>query len=112
MGAFSRTHPRCESLQPLPVLALDLSPDVTVTNLAAPVALLLAAREGQLDLGPRALEVEPGGDQRQPAPLATPDQALDLVPVEEQLAGTLRVVVLRARGAVGGNVRVAQPDLS
>src|SRR3954447_13140580 len=88
------------SSKPVAMLALDLPLDVAVTNLPAPVTLLLAAGEGQLDLGVRPLEVDPRRDQGQPAALAATDESLDLVAVKEQLAGALRIVVLVRGGRV------------
>ena len=80
-------------------LALDLALHVAVADLAAAVALLLAAGERQLDLRPRALEVDPRRDQRQALALEAADQALDLVAVQEQLARPLGLVVLLLAGA-------------
>src|SRR2546423_3946918 len=78
------------------VVALELAPHVALGDLASPIAAVLAARQRQLDLRVRALEVDPGRNQGQAALLRLADQALDLLPVQEQLAGALRVVVLLA----------------
>ena len=67
------------SSEALAVLALDLALDVAIADLATAVALFLATRQRQLDLRPRALEVDPRWDQGQAAPLTAPDQTLDLV---------------------------------
>ena len=92
--------------------ALDLATHVTVRDLAPPVAPLLARGQRQLDLRPRSLEVDPGRDQGQAALRRFADQALDLGPVQEQLARPLRLVVLAAGRLVGRDVEVAQPDLA
>src|SRR5204862_395491 len=76
------------------------------------VPLLLAARQSQLDLGVWSLEVDAGGDQRQTAALRAADQPVDLVPVQEQLAWTLWVVVLVRGRRVGRDVGVAKPNLA
>src|SRR3954454_22406758 len=64
------------STQAPAVLALHLALDVAVADLAPTVTLLLAACQRQLHLRPRALEVDPGRDQGQTAPLAATHQAL------------------------------------
>src|SRR6188472_226786 len=46
--------------------ALDFAAHVAVRDLAPAVAPLLAPGQGQLDLRPRALKVNPQRDQRQP----------------------------------------------
>src|SRR5262245_16196946 len=97
---------------PVAHLALDLAADVAIADLTPAVALLLAARQRQLDLGPGALEVDPGRDHRQALALEAAYQALDLVTVEEQLARALGIVVLHAGGGVGRDVGVSQPDLA
>jgi hypothetical protein len=94
------------------VLALDLAPHVAVADLAPTIALFLASRKRQLDLRTRSLELHPGGDQRQPAPLAAPDQPLDLVSVQQQPARPLGIVVVRARRGVWRYVSVSQPHLA
>ena len=77
------------------LLALDLAADVAVADLAPAVALLLAARQRQLDLGARALEVDPRRARASgPCAARRPDQALDLVAVQQQLARALGIVVL------------------
>ena len=94
------------------MLALHLPLLIAIADFATPVTLFLAASKGQLHLGQRPLEVDPGRDQGQAAPLATTDEALDLVAVQEQLAGSLRIVVLSARRGVRRDVGIAQPHLA
>src|SRR5919198_1002515 len=50
-----------------PMLPLDLPPDVATPDLATAIALLLAPGQRQLHLCARALEVDTGGNQGQPA---------------------------------------------
>ena len=71
----------------------------------------LPRRERQLDLGPRSAEVDARGHERQAPLRGLAHQPLDLAPVEQQLARALGIVVL-ARGLVGRDVHVAQPDLA
>ena len=47
------------------MLALHLPLLIAIADLAPAVTLLLAAGKRQLHLGPRPLEVDPGGDQGQ-----------------------------------------------
>ena len=75
---------------PVAQLPLDLALDLAVADLAPAVAPLLAPRERELDLRPRALEVDASGDQRQALLLGASDQPLDLVAVEEELARAAR----------------------
>src|SRR3954454_11300627 len=72
------THPSLE-------LALDLSADVAVGDLTAPVGTLLVSRQSQLHLCPRSFEIDPGWNQGQTFLRSFPDQALDLLLVQEQL---------------------------
>ena len=60
---------------------------------------LLAPGQRQLDLRPRALEVDPRRDQGQSFLRGLADQPLDLAPVQEQFARPLRLVVLAAAGS-------------
>src|SRR6478752_4715504 len=78
-GSFNSTHPSLE-------LALDLSANVTVGDLASPVATLLVSRQSQLHLRPRAFEIDPGRDQSQPFLRGFADQALNLLPMQQQFA--------------------------
>ena len=96
MAKAGAERERITSTLPHPALelALDLAAHVAIGDLAAAIAALLAAGQRQLDLGARALEVDPGGNQGQPFLRGFADQALDLGPVQEQLAGPLGLVVL------------------
>src|SRR4051794_30692952 len=111
-GAPPRLSRLRTSAKAAPVLPLHLALEIAVTDLTAAVPSLLAAGQGQLHLRPRALEVDPGGDQGQAAALAATDQALDLVPVKEQLAGSLGIMIGVARGRIGRDVGIAQPHLA
>src|SRR5881394_1049879 len=92
--------------------ALDLATHVTVRDLAPPVAPLLARGQCQLDLCPRALEVDPGRYQGQAALRGFADQPLDLRPMQKQLARPLRLMVLATSRLVRRDVEVAQPHLA
>src|ERR1044072_8560647 len=92
--------------------ALDLAPHVAFGDLLTAVATLLAAGQGQLHLRARVLEVDPGRDQGQAPLRGLADQALDLRPVQEQLARPLRLVVLAAGRLIRGGGELAQPDLA
>src|SRR5437867_4028989 len=65
-----------------------------------------AARQRELDLGPRPREVEAGGHERQAALARLADQPLDLAAVEQELAVALGLVVLAAGRRVGRDVHV------
>src|SRR6266516_6911681 len=113
--SFRHAHPRScpeHSAKTTAVLALHLPLDITVADLAPAVTMLFSASQGQLHLRPWPLEVDPGRDQSQAAPLAATDQTLDLVTVKEQLAGPLGIVIGGARRSVGRDVGVAQPHLA
>src|SRR6188472_709990 len=92
--------------------ALDFTPHVSLRDLAAAIAALLAAGQRQLDLCPGALEVNPGRDQGQPPLRGLSDQPLDLGSVQKQLARAFGVVVLAAGGLIGRDVQAPQPDLA
>jgi hypothetical protein len=89
-------------------LALELA----LLDRPALVADVLAARQRDLDLRARPLEVHAGRDQGQPLLLGLADQPLDLALVHEELARPLRLVVLPLRGRVGRDVHVVQPHLT
>src|SRR5512134_4000647 len=103
---------RRRSAHALLELALDLAARVALLDVAAAVAALLAGGEGDLDLGARALEVDPGGDQCEAALGGLADQALDLAAVQQQFAGAVGVVVLAAGRQIGRDVGATQPDLA
>src|ERR1700751_5291274 len=60
-------------------LAFDFAAHIAVGDLAAAVAALLAPRQRQLDLRPRAFEVDPHRHQGEAFLGGFADQALDLV---------------------------------
>src|SRR6266540_1836867 len=91
---------------------LDLSAQVPIGDLAAAVPPLLALRQRELDLRPRALEVDPGRDQGQSALGRLADQPLDLAAMEEELAGPVGIVVLVRRRQIGRDVGAAHPHLA
>src|SRR6266550_9385090 len=73
-------------LTPSPECALDVPVGVALGNVPALVALLLAARDCELDLGAAVLEIELRWDDRQSLFLHLADQRVELAPVHEQLA--------------------------
>src|SRR5215207_11564095 len=70
------------------------------------------ARQRDLHLRARALEVEARRDQREALLARLTDQALDLALVHQQLARALRLMVLARRRRVRRDVDVVQPDLA
>src|SRR5215212_6160147 len=105
-------HPRTKSAEALLEVALDLPAQVPVGDLATAIPALLALREGQLDLGPRPLEVDPGRNQGQPALGGLANKALDLPAMKEELARPIGIVVLIRRRQVWRDVGPAQPNLT
>src|SRR5262249_28053823 len=93
-------------------LALNFAADHAISALAAAVAALPATGQRQFDLCAWALEVDPGRDQRQPFLGGFPDQPLDLLAMQEQLARTLGVMGVAGRELIRGDVQLAQPDLA
>src|SRR5579884_3179256 len=84
----------------LPQLALHVARHLALADRLALVVEVLAAGERDLDLGARArpaAEVDARRNERQPALVRAPHEAVDLGPVQKQLARPLRLVVL-ARG--------------
>src|SRR5215207_7478274 len=92
--------------------ALHLALHLALLDRLALVADVLAARQRDLDLRARALEVEPRRHQRQPLLARLADQPLDLALVHQQLARALGLVVLARGRRVGRYVDVVQPDLA
>src|SRR5215204_4201248 len=90
---------------------VDLALHVAILDRAALVVHVLALCQRQLHLRARALEVDPRGHDREALLGTRLHQALDLAPVQQQLPGALRLVVLTRR-LVGRDVHVAQPDLA
>src|SRR3954447_5210613 len=100
------------SSAPAPERPLDVSVSVALGDVAALVALLLAAADGELELRAAVLEVEPRRDDSQPFLLDLADQGLDLAPVEQQLAVAAGLVVRHVPLRVLVDVRADQPDLA
>src|SRR5215207_898242 len=92
--------------------ALHLALHLALLDRLALVADVLAARQRDLDLRARALEVEPRRHQRQSLLARLPDQPLDLALVHQQLARALGLVVLARGRRVRRDVDVVQPDLA
>jgi len=94
-------------------VAVDLSPGVALGDLAPAVVGLLAPGEPQLQLGMAALvDVEAERDERQPLGLRLDRQHVDLVAVEEELAGPLRLVVEAIAAGPLGDMSADQPRLA
>src|SRR5262249_23209224 len=91
---------------------LHLAFELALLDRLALVADVLASRQGDLDLRARTLEVEPRGNQGQPALLGLADQPLDLLAVHQQLARALRLVVVARGRPVRRDVDVVEPDLA
>ena len=76
------------------------------------VVVFLAACQGHLDLGPAALEVEQGRNQRVAALADLAADTVDLAAVQQQLAFALGFVVLPAGLLVGSDVAIDQVQLT
>src|SRR4051794_36662086 len=100
------------SSAPAPERPLDVAVGVALGNVAALVALLLAAADGELELRAAVLEVEPRRDDSQPLLLDLTDEGLDLASVEQQLAVAAGLVVRDVPLRVLVDVRADQPDLA
>ena len=77
--------------------ALDVALGLALADRLALVVEVLASRQRDLDLRVRAREVDPRGHQREAALWPRAREAVELAPVQQQLARALGVVVL-ARG--------------
>src|SRR5690242_10280503 len=85
--------PPSHALEPWAEVELSLTGCVALSERMPLVVRLLALGQSDLDLGPDVLEVEREGNDRQ-APLGrTPLDPVDLLPVEQHLAATARLVV-------------------
>src|SRR5688500_18663933 len=93
-------------------LAIEVALHVAVLDRGALVEAVLATRGRELDLRAPVGEVDPRRDDRQ-ALLGDPaEEALDLTPVEQELARALGLVVLPRRRLVGRDVQVVEPHLA
>src|SRR5439155_2039632 len=73
---------------------------------------LLALGDGELDLGPALLEVEPQGHEREAALRRFGGELGDLTAVQQQLARPLRLVVQPIAHRVFRDIAAEQPDLA
>src|SRR5215210_7361464 len=92
--------------------ALDLAAGVAILQVAALVALFLAARDRQLDLDAAVSEVEPRRDEGQALLADRAVQRIDLAAVQEELARAGRVVVRAVALVVHGDLRADEPRLA
>src|SRR5207244_12271329 len=93
-------------------LALDLPPRVAGGDVTPLVAQLLAARERELDLDAAVPEIEPRRYDGEALLRDRRGEALDLPPVEEELARPVGVVVGAVPLRVLGHVEVDEPRLT
>jgi len=91
---------------------VGLAPRFPVAFGLPPVVLFLSASHPELAFDDSVLEIEPQGDKRETLLLDQRGKLFDFPPVEEQLAGAQRGMVIGSTGLVFGNVRVLQPDFS
>src|SRR5690606_2438343 len=92
--------------------ALDLALGVARGGVAALVVQLLAAGDGDVELRPAVLEVEPQGHDRQPAAAHGALQLGDLAALQQELPGTLRLVVVVAGVLVRRDVHALDEHLA
>src|SRR5204862_2613839 len=92
--------------------ALHVALGVTLGDVAALVALLLAAGDGQLELRAAVLEVQARRYERQALLLYLADQRFDLAPVQEQLPVAVGLVVGDVPLLVLVDVGADQPHLA
>src|SRR5262245_49325221 len=76
------------------------------------VVRLLAPRQAHGDLDPAVLEVHPHGDERHAALDRLPYELPEFLPVQEQLAPPLRIVIAVTAVAVRVDVDVVDPHFA
>src|SRR5664280_2319326 len=92
---------------------VEVASRVALGDLAAPVVELLAAPEPDLQLRvPPAVDEEPERDDRQALRLGLAQQFVDLVAMEEQLPGALRLVVEAVAPGERRDVGADKPGLA
>src|SRR6478752_2534485 len=89
--------------------AFHLALHFPLRYVAALVALLLTARDGELDLDPAVLEVQPCRDERQALLAHRPVERVDLTPVEQELPRPNGLVVLAPALVVDRDLEAVQP---
>src|SRR4051794_2678179 len=97
---------------PAPHRALHLAFGLALADRLALVVDVLAAGEGDLDLGVWALEVHARRHDGETAFADPAGEAIDLLAVQQQLARAIRLVVLARGGLVVRDVQVVQPQLA
>ena len=93
-------------------LALQLAAHVALGDGAPLVVRLLAARDAELQLGHPVADVEAQRHQGQALGLRLPDQLGDLVPMQQQLPGPRRLVIVAVALLVGRDMGADQPGLA
>src|SRR4029453_10202562 len=90
----------------------DVSARVALGDVTTTIVELLAARQGELDLGPPATrDVQPERADRLPPGLGRAEQLVELGWMEQQLARPLRLVVVAVALLERRDVRADQPRL-
>src|SRR5581483_2465847 len=90
----------------------DLPLGISLGDVAPLVALLLAARDRQLDLHPPVLEIHPGRDDRHPLFAYRSVERVDLASVQEKLPRPRRLVVRAVPLRVDRDLEPVQPRLA
>src|SRR3712207_8586629 len=106
-----RRPPR-STLFPYTTLFRSLAVRVAAGQVLALVVVALAPGQGELALDLALGEVQRERHQRQAALAGLADQPLDLLAVQQELAGAARLVVGPAAVRVLGDVQAAQPHLA
>ena len=93
--------------------SLDLATGFAGLDAFAPVVLFLAFRERQLDLRPALFrKINPQRDEGEPFLLRLPDQLVDFLPMQQQLAGAQGIVIHDIAVAVRADVTMVEKDLA
>src|SRR5512145_1055309 len=92
--------------------ALDVAPGLPLRDVVPLVVEFLSPAEADLELDARALEVELQRDEGQSPLLRLPEQVVDLLPLEEKLAGAQRIDFAQVAVRVRRDVHVLDEGLA
>ena len=91
---------------------LDFAAGLAGLDCFSAVVLFLSLRERDFDFClPPLIEIDPERDQRQPLLLCLPDEFVDLLPMQEKLSGSKRLMVHDVAMRIGTDVTVMEVDL-
>src|SRR3954469_25512261 len=113
-GSASSRSPRRPFRRSAPALhgAVDVAVGLALRDVAALVAQLLAARDGELGFDLPVLEVEARRDERQALLADHAVERIDLTAVREQLARPVGIVRAARPAVVRRDVQADEPELA